>query len=132
MSEAERRWLYFAAEDLRAAVVTLREGIYSQTCFHAQQCVEKALKALLVRRTGHAPPRTHSIAELLHLLPAAVRQEAPADLATILDTYYIVTRYPDAIVGPLPEALPGQEDAQLALDLARRALQWVEGMVGKL
>ena len=128
MNETERRWLHFAAEDLRTAELTLQEGIYSQACFHAQQCVEKALKALAARR-GFVPPRTHSIAELLHLLPAAVRRDAPEDLAAVLDTYYIATRYPDAIVGPWPEALPGREDACLALDLARQAMRWVEKLV---
>jgi len=65
MKEAEARWLYVATEDLRTAELTHREGIYAQTCFHAQQCVEKALKAAVVARTGRPPPRTHSIAELL-------------------------------------------------------------------
>ena len=58
-----------------------------------------------------------------------MRRDAPEDLAAVLDTYYIATRYPDAIVGPLPEALPGREDACLALDLARQAMRWVEKLV---
>ena len=129
MSELERRWLYFATEDLRTAELTLRASIYAQTCFHAQQCAEKALKALLIARTGQMPRRTHSIAELLQLLPETVRQGAPTELAVVLDTYYVITRYPDAIVGPLPEALPGYEEARLAIDLAQQALRWVEGQV---
>ena len=130
MNEPEGRRLYVADEDLRTAQLTLREGIYAQTCFHAQQCVEKALKALLVARTGHSAPRIHSIAELLQLLPATVRQDAPLDLAAVLDTYYVTMRYPDAIVGSLPEALPGQDDARQALALAHEALHWVERLIG--
>jgi hypothetical protein len=65
MNELEHRWLYMANEDLRTAELTWREGIYAQTCFHAQQCAEKALKALLVAQTGHAAPRT--LVELLQL-----------------------------------------------------------------
>jgi HEPN domain-containing protein len=126
MNELEHRWLYMANEDLRTAELTWREGIYAQTCFHAQQCAEKALKALLVAQTGHAAPRTHYIVELLQLLPAKLRQELPADLAPALDTYYVATRYPDAIVGSLPEALPGREDACQALDLARAVLLYVK------
>ena len=130
MNGLERRWLYFATEDLRTAELTLRAGIYAQTCFHAQQCAEKALKALLIARTGQMPRRTHSIAELLHLLPETVRRSAPDELAAVLDTYYVITRSPDAIVGPLPKALPGQEDAQQALDLARQSLRWIAGLIG--
>ena len=131
MNEPERRWLYMASEDLRTAELTFREGIHAQTCFHAQQCAEKALKALLVAQTDHAAPRTHFIVELLRLLPAPILQDAPADLAPVLDTYYVATRYPDALVGPLPEALPGREDARQALDLARAALLWVERLLGE-
>jgi HEPN domain-containing protein len=130
MSDLERRWLYMAAEDLRTAELTWREGIYAQTCFHAQQCAEKALKALVVHQTGRASPRTHSLVELLQRLPAQLRRQAPADLAATLDTYYTAARYPDALVGPLPEALPGAEEAREALDLAREALAWVERPIG--
>jgi len=47
----------------------------------------------------------------------------------VLDTYYIATRYPDAIVGPLPDALPGAEEARQAQELARYALGWIEGLL---
>ncbi len=129
MNEPEQRWLYLATEDLRTAELTLQEGIYAQTCFHAQQCAEKALKALLVTHAGRAVPRTHFIAELLQLLPVARRGEAPTDLAAVLDTYYVATRYPDAIVGPLPDALPGHDEARRALDLARKVLAWAQRIV---
>jgi HEPN domain-containing protein len=126
MSGPEGRWLYFAAQDLQTAEVVLRAGIHAQACFHAQQCAEKALKGLLLASTGRAPRRTHSIAELLRLLPEKTRHGAPDELALVLDAYYILTRYPDAIAGPLPDALPGQEEAQQAVELARQALRWVE------
>ena len=65
MSKASERWWQLAADDLRVAELVLREGIYHQACFHAQQCVEKALKGVLVQSSDVAPPRTHSIADLL-------------------------------------------------------------------
>ena len=60
-----------------------------------------------------------------------IRQQAPLDLAAVLDTYYVATRYPDAIVGPLPEALPGQDDGRQALDLARVTLRWIERLLAE-
>jgi HEPN domain-containing protein len=63
MNEASR-WLTFAREDLRVAELVLREGIYNQACFHAQQCVEKALKALISHSRASAPPKTHDITGL--------------------------------------------------------------------
>jgi HEPN domain-containing protein len=47
MNEITERWLAFAREDLRMAELALAEDIYNQVCFHAQQCVEKAIKGWL-------------------------------------------------------------------------------------
>ena len=47
MKEATERWLMFARQDLRMAELALSEGISNQACFHAQQCVEKAIKGWL-------------------------------------------------------------------------------------
>ena len=41
-------------------------------------------------------------------------------------SFYIPTRYPDALPGMLEEGMPGQRDAQEALDVARRALNRVQ------
>jgi HEPN domain-containing protein len=43
MNGLRERWLIFARENLVVARIVLDEGIYNQACFHAQQCVEKAL-----------------------------------------------------------------------------------------
>ncbi len=48
MNEAVERWLIFAREDLRMAELALVEGIFNQVCFHAQQCVEKAIREHVV------------------------------------------------------------------------------------
>lgn len=38
-------WVHFAEEDYLSAKVLFEEEIYNQVCFHAQQSVEKMLKA---------------------------------------------------------------------------------------
>ena len=60
-------WLSDAEEDLSTARVLLDRGLHKQACFHAQQSVEKALKAALLRRTG-ALPKIHD--QLLVATPA--------------------------------------------------------------
>ena len=47
MKEATERWLMFARQDMRMAELAPSEGIFNQACFHAQQCVEKAIKGWL-------------------------------------------------------------------------------------
>jgi len=121
MNEIADRWLAFAREDLRVAEIMMPEGIYNQVCFHAQQCVEKALKSVLVRQ-GQAPPRTHSIKDLLNLVPQSLLADLRDDLGR-LDDFYIPTRYPDALPGTLPEGLPGKIEAEEALGLARSVLE---------
>jgi HEPN domain-containing protein len=127
MSEAIERWLAYAREDLRMAELALMEGIFNQVCFHAQQCVEKAIKGWL-QRQGQVPPRTHRMADLLPLLLPDVMGELSNGLL-LLDRFYIPTRYPDALPGTLLEGLPGRRDAEEALSLAQSALQRIEGEV---
>ena len=45
-----RDWIDFARQDLEVAELTLGKGIYNLSCFHAQQGIEKALKAFLKTR----------------------------------------------------------------------------------
>jgi HEPN domain-containing protein len=92
MNGAIERWLVFAREDLRMAELALAEGILNQVCFHAQQCVEKAIKGWLEQQ-GRIPPRTHRMADLLVLLPPDLMGEMN-DALRLLDWFYIPTRYP--------------------------------------
>lgn len=117
MNAAGDRWLEFARQDLQMAELALNEGIHNQVCFHSQQCVEKCIKGLLAN-LGRTPPRTHSIVDLLGLLPAEYLPHLREDLAQ-LDIFYIPTRYPDALPGSLAEGLPGKEDAQDAITAAQ-------------
>ena len=131
MSEVAERWLTFAREDVRMAELALEDGIYNQTCFHSQQCVEKTLKGALAYHQGETLPRTHSIADLIRLLPADWFGDLRADLLETMDDYYLPTRYPDALPGTLPEGLPGKAEAEEALDLARRTLEEAKRLTGK-
>ena len=66
-----REWVAKADNDLKTAVHTLKLGQECPTdtvCFHAQQCVEKYLKAYLVLQ-GVDFPKTHDIERLVALLP---------------------------------------------------------------
>jgi len=125
-SEEARRWLEFSREDLQMAELAIGGGLFNQACFHAQQCVEKCLKALLVVQ-GELVPRTHLIADLLQELPPAARQTLREFETALLelDQFYIPTRYPDAVPGLLPEGLPQKHHAEEALEAARRCHETV-------
>ena len=110
------------------AELALAEGIFNQVCFHAQQCVEKAIKGWLEQQ-GQIPPRTHRMADLLSLLPPNLMGEL-ANAIRLLDRFYIPTRYPDVLPGMLSDGMPRQHDAKEALNVSRDALQRVEGHLG--
>ena len=57
-------WIAFARRDVQAADVLRHNGIYEESCFHAQQAAEKALQAFLLHN-GQTPPRIHDLSDLL-------------------------------------------------------------------
>lgn len=73
MNETVRGWMVKAARDHATAgrelAVTDSPNL-DAVCFHAQQAVEKLMKALLIHR-AIVPPRTHDLVELSRLLASA-------------------------------------------------------------
>lgn len=89
-----RGWLLKARSDLNACHLTLTaEGPYDTTCFHAQQAVEKTLKALLAYH-GQIVPRTHDLEELQRLC-SALQVLQDLDLYDFAETtdYGVLVRY---------------------------------------
>jgi HEPN domain-containing protein len=67
MDKAVQEWVIKADEDYHAALALRRlrnHPMHNAVCFHAQQCVEKYLKALLEKQKV-IPPKTHSLPILL-------------------------------------------------------------------
>lgn len=116
-----------AESDLRAAEVMLREEIFHMACFHAQQAVEKALKAVL-RRHDQIVPKTHSLAKLLYDVHELGLSLSDDDIL-FLDQFYTPTRYPDTLPGGLPEGLPTASDATSAVTAAARALDTLRNLL---
>ena len=58
-------WWESALTDLEIAEDDLRRGWYADSCFHAQQAAEKALKTLLI--ANGLLVRTHDLLRLLRL-----------------------------------------------------------------
>jgi HEPN domain-containing protein len=57
-------WLQKADSDLATAQLVLSsDGPYDTACYHAQQAIEKCLKAILAYN-GVSIPRTHNLEEL--------------------------------------------------------------------
>jgi HEPN domain-containing protein len=105
-----KEWLAKADNDLTTAAHTLKLRANCPTdtvCFHAQQCVEKYLKAILVLE-GIDFPKTHDIEALIMRIPLRLRPEISPQEQAELTEYATGARY------------PGWEDIPLAT--ARRAV----------
>jgi HEPN domain-containing protein len=80
MNETVKEWIAKAHGDYRTAsreLAATLEPNYDAVCFHAQQCLEKMFKAVLLHH-GQVPPRTHDLV-FLHALVRQVRPEAVCD-----------------------------------------------------
>lgn len=125
------RWLETAQEDLESACILLEKGKFSHACFLAQQCAEKAVKALWY--WDGEDPWGHSVQKLLQELPneaLRARTRHLLEAAAELDRFYVPTRYPNG----LPDLTPGkcffQKDADEAVRTARRLLDEVKACMG--
>ncbi len=121
MLKVIRQWIERAEEDLRNAEYTLtleKDCPFGTICFHAEQCVEKYLKAHLVFQSVDFP-KTHNIAELLALVPASVRPALSAEDQEQLTDYATVLRYPGDWE-PIT-----REDAEAAVEVARKVREAV-------
>jgi len=96
MNPLTLEWAQKADGDCTAAQCLAQAGspVYDAICFHAQQCVEKYLKAWL-QEANIAFRRTHDLEELLDLiLPTVPTWSRWAPDFLILTTHAVDFRYP--------------------------------------
>lgn len=126
MSEANDplAWVERAEEDFTLARSALKRKLplaYG-ACFHAQQCAEKYMKALLISK-GADFPKTHDLLMLNNLCSTngIFLEIAPKHLNTLTD-YAVRTRYPGAD--------PTADDAKEAIELAKLVRSFARKFLG--
>lgn len=127
--EEGRRWLSQAEEDLHWADHLAREGGWHLACFLAQQVAEKALKAFLYAQ-GEEIVLGHSV-ERLCAASAIFRPEFAEKSRrwSLLDGYYIPTRYPNGLPDGIPAKVYTEEAARGAVSMAEEAVQYVRQLL---
>ena len=112
-----------AEEDYTLVLICLRRKTpltYSAT-FHAQQCAEKYLKALLVQQ-GHSPPKIHDLEVLKILcLKFAIIVPIEDDKLALLTDYAVQARYPGD--NPTPD------EARAAFEIAKSVRKFAKGLL---
>jgi HEPN domain-containing protein len=122
----QMNWFDFAEEDRKMADLAFQNAIYNQTCFHCQQEVEKLLKGYLLARTGKYPKSHHLLELLEHCKSVDPQFTELFDECLYLTKYYIPIRYPNAVVGTLPNGLPGKDEAEKTLAIFSQILKFLE------
>ena len=117
-------WIDHAEDDFNATGKLLRgkkPSIYG-ACFHAQQCAEKYMKAILVFREQRFP-MTHDLIILNTLLQqAGVDMNISEDFLELLSSYAVRARYS----GETPE----MNDAKEALKIAKQVRAFSRKFLG--
>ncbi len=127
-SGSAQEWLAHAAADLHYARLGQKDAqvLANLVVFHAQQAIEKALKAVLV---GHETvfPKTHDLEQLVEIIEE-MGVAWPADLNKVLEftTFATQGRYP-GFDDPISEA-----DVAEANELAEKVLAWAKAEVTKI
>ena len=121
MNGTVREWIQKAEADFATAKRELQvkdQPNYDGVCFHAQQGVEKLMKALLINK-GVTPPKTHRLFVLDELLrPVCPDWEADKESLRLLTNAAIDFRYP----GETADYDEAKEALEISLRLRERLL----------
>ena len=125
MNPLTLEWVELAEDDYDSVKLHVQRSSerprYNKTCFNAQQCIEKYLKAWL-QEANLPTPRTHELNELLDLcVPTRPAWEAWRTDFSAFDKYAVDARYPGYIAT--------EADAEHAVGICNEVRQTVRDML---
>lgn len=131
MKRKTREWIEFAKRDLMASK-ELKDNKYLThiSCFHAQQGVEKILKAVL-EENDILIPKVHDLIKLNNLVKNVLDIKLEGEHLKKLNEIYAESRYPSDI-GFLPSGFPNTEEANEMYNLARGIFENVVTFLEKM
>lgn len=125
-SKEAKRWFEQALEDLKSAKILYENERYYLVCFISQQIVEKALKSVIYFNKedlvlGHSVKKLADWAGTFDKRFTKLGEDV-----SILDSYYIPTRYPNGLPEGIPAEVFNKKAANDALDLAQISIDIVK------
>lgn len=119
-------WLRQAERDFQAAHNAATAGFHEWAAFAAQQCAEKAVKALV--ESLHGAARGHSITGILRQCGLEV-PEGALEAARELDQVYVTARYPNGFAAGAPGDYFTEKTSERLLDDARNILDFCRSAI---
>ena len=127
MNDETQIWLDYSIENLQSAEVLLASELYNPCLQNVQQCVEKALKSLLIENSIKLK-KTHSINELKNILKNnGIEVDISDDECDFLDSIYLPSKYPFGNVLPFFE--PDQDICNQSIATANRVLNILQNIL---
>jgi HEPN domain-containing protein len=127
MKDEAKIWLNYAEENLKSSEILLQNSLYNPCLQNAQQCVEKALKALIIKKELIFK-RTHDIFELNQvLLQNSVVIDLSEEECDLLNSIYLPTKYP--LGNALPDFIPEKNICVEILEITKRVFQEVKKQI---
>jgi len=131
MKRQVKSWLDFAQKDLETAKVLLeKEELGSIASFHCQQCVEKSLKAIILKLEKNIP-KVHDLLRLYSLAKEKVDFDLNEKDLKALNEVYVDSRYPGDM-GLLPGGTPSKKRVEQFYNFANLTLKKIKGYLKRL
>jgi HEPN domain-containing protein len=125
MAKSAAEWIKQADYDYDTAELMHHAGRNFYAVFMCHMAIEKALKALLLLRTGEVPPKTHNLILLLSRI--GLKPPAPiAENIIRLNEANVSTRYPEELSEMI--ALYDSDSAKRIISQAKETLSWIKTM----
>jgi HEPN domain-containing protein len=87
-------WCNMAGNDIETASILVTSGKFIEGMFYCHLCIEKIIKALVVKQLENIPPKSHDLFYLADLAKIEIT-EAQSDFMQILMKYQLEGRYPE-------------------------------------
>ena len=87
-------WQETAESNIETASILVTAGKYIEAMFFCHLCIEKIVKALVVKQIKNIPPKSHDLFYLSNLAKLEI-SEGQSDFMQILMKYQLEGRYPE-------------------------------------
>jgi len=129
MKKETEEWLKIAMEDYKSAEYLFKSELYRMVCYHAQQTVEKVLKAILTEREVDFT-RTHNVLDLRNAVERFGYVTGLTDEDSVFLNSVYKSRYPSDL-GLIASGPPTKEDAEKVIRIANNILNGVKIFFGR-
>jgi HEPN domain-containing protein len=128
MLDLAKEWLRYAKSDLHTAKHMFHDVIPKEieiSCYHAQQCAEKSLKAYLILKDIE-PPRLHDLVELNQLCTELEPSFSILQRhCVLLNPYGVHVRYPNELAVDDELTNSALDTAQLIFDFCTEKIEGI-------